>query len=110
MLVVSINLSKYILDQVHDALGHNGTTRHYQCPKWLYLWKGLRKDVNIHVKQGIKCRQQNLHPQHCAQLHLELPSMSMHFTVIDLIGKFKPSPQGHQYALTAIDMLINYTW
>ena len=30
-LVVSINLSKYILHQMHDALGHNGTARTYQC-------------------------------------------------------------------------------
>ena len=31
--------------------------------------------------------------------------MPMHFTVMDLIGKCKLSPQGYQYALTVIDML-----
>ena len=34
----------------------------------------------------------------------------MHFLEIDLIGMFKPLPQGHQYALTVIDMFTNYTW
>ena len=29
----------------------------------------------------------------------------MHFTVIDLISRFTPLPQGHQYALAVIDML-----
>ena len=29
---------------------------------------------------------------------------------MDLIGKFKPLPQEHQYAFIVIDMLMNYTW
>ena len=29
----------------------------------------------------------------------------MHFTEMDLIGKFKPTPQGHQYTLTVTDMV-----
>ena len=33
----------------------------------------------------------------------------MHLIAIDLIGKFKPLPQGHQCALTVIDMMINNT-
>ena len=86
--------SKYILHQVHDALGHSGTARTYQCLKQLYYWKGLSREVNIHVKQCIKCRQQNLHPQHYEQLHLKVPSMPMHFNVMDLIGKSKPLPKG----------------
>ena len=29
---------------------------------------------------------------------------------MDFIGTFKLLPQEHQYALTVIDMLTNYTW
>ena len=29
--LVPITSSKYILLQVHDALGHNGTDKNYQC-------------------------------------------------------------------------------
>ena len=36
--------------------------------------------------------------------------MPMHFIVVDLIGTFKPSPQGNQYAPTVIDMLTYYIW
>ena len=43
------------------------------------------------------------------QLPLKLPSMPMHFIVMDLIGKFKPLPHWHWYSLTVIDILINYT-
>ena len=33
VLIVSETLSKYVLDQVHDMLGHNGTARTYQYLK-----------------------------------------------------------------------------
>ena len=69
----------------------------------------ISKDVNVQMKQCIKCRQQNLHPQHYAQLHLEVPLMPMLFIMMDLIGRFKLLPEGHQCALTVIDMLTNYT-
>ena len=66
-------VSKYVLLNAHDALGHKGTARSYRCLKQLHYWKGLYVDVDIHVKQCMKCRQQNLHPQHYAQLPLEVP-------------------------------------
>ena len=34
----------------------------------------------------------------------------MHVIVMDLIGKFKPSPQWHQYVFTGKEILMNYTW
>ena len=36
--------------------------------------------------------------------------MPMFFIVTDLISKFNPSPKGHQYVITVIGMLMNYTW
>ena len=36
--------------------------------------------------------------------------MPMHFIVMDLVGMFKPLPQGHEYTLTVIDVLMNDTW
>ena len=65
-LVLPISHSKYVLHQVNDAFIHNSTARNYQCLIPLYFWKGLCKDVDIHVKQWIKCRQQNLYPQYYA--------------------------------------------
>ena len=34
----------------------------------------------------------------------------IHFIVMDLIGTFKLSYQGHKNVLTAVDVLTNYTW
>ena len=106
VVVVPNILSKYILQQAHDALGHNCIAR---CFKQLYYWKWLHKDVDTHIKQGMKCRKQNMHLQHYASLQFEVYSMPMHFIVMDLIVKFKLLHQGHQYAFTVIDMLTNYT-
>ena len=36
--------------------------------------------------------------------------MQMSYIVMNSIGKFNPHPQGYQYALNVIDMLMNYTW
>ena len=60
-LLVPITLSKYILAQGHDALGHTVTARTYPYLNSIYYWKKLNKDVDAHVKQCIKCRNLNLH-------------------------------------------------
>ena len=61
-LVVSWALMKYILHEAYDALGHNSTAITYWCLQWLYNWKCLQKDFDAHMKQCLKYRQQNLHP------------------------------------------------
>ena len=75
----------------------------------IILLESITHDISASVKQYIKCRQQNLCLQCYAQLHLEVPLMPLHFIAIDLIGNFKALPQGHQYALTTIDIFTNYT-
>ena len=73
----------------------------------MWLRAQLKKS---NIKQCIKYRQKNLHPQHYATQHLEVPSIPMHFIAMVVIGKFKPSPQGYQYVLTVMNKLTNYTW
>ena len=73
------------------------------------LLERVKTDVNNYVKQCVRCRHQKQCPLHYTQLHTEVPSALIHFIVMDLTGMFKPSPQDHQYALTVIDMLTDYT-
>ena len=80
---------------MYDVPGHNGNARTYQYLKLLCYWEGLQKDIHTLVKQCIMCRQHNLCPQHYVQLHVEVLSMPMYFIVMDVMGRFKPSPQGH---------------
>ena len=76
----------------------------------MYNQKGLWKDVDSHVKQCVKCRQQYLCPQYYAQFHTEGLSTLMLFIMMVLIGKFKLAPLVHQYALRVTDMVTNHTW
>ena len=94
VLAVPVPFSKYILHQVYDALGHSGTSRTYEHLKQLYYWKGLYKDVNIHVKLCIMCRQHNLHNQQYVQIHLEASSIPMHFIVMELMVSFNHHLKG----------------
>ena len=34
----------------HDHTSHNGFRRTYAALKWLYYWKGMKKDVLMHCK------------------------------------------------------------
>ena len=71
-LKAPLGLSKHLLHQAHNALGHSGTATTYQCLKQLYFWKAVSKDVDIHMKKYIKCRQQNLCHQLYTQLHSDI--------------------------------------
>ena len=84
-LVVLLALRKYILHQVHDALGHNGTARTYQCLKLLYYCDGLHKVVMFMQNNAFSADNRN------CTLSI-MPIIPMHFIVMDLIGKFIPSP------------------
>ena len=42
-------------------------------------------------------------------LHLDVPPAPIHFITMVVINKFKPSAQRHQYYLTVIDVLTNFT-
>ncbi len=76
-------LTKYILHEAHDLLGHNGTQRLYQYLKRAYFWKGLWVDVDKHCKYCLPCRQENLKPQWYAQLHADILQFPMHFIAMD---------------------------
>ena len=104
-IVIPQSLTKYMFQQAHDVLGHDGTARNYQYPSNCIIVRSYIKDVNTHAKQCIKCKQQNMCQWHYAQLLLDMPSACMHFITIDLNGKFKTSPKGHKYAITVMDML-----
>ena len=46
----------------------------------------------------------------CTVTFREVPLIPIHFILMDVIGKLEFSAKGHQFVLTVIDMLMNYTW
>ena len=53
--VVPRALTAQILRMAHDELGHNGTHRIYTILKRLYYWKGLKPNIQKHIKMCYQC-------------------------------------------------------
>ena len=48
-----------ILRAAHDELGHNSSTRTYMLVHRLYYLKGMKANVNKHIKQCMTCQKRN---------------------------------------------------
>ena len=103
-------LTTRILRAAHDELGHNSSTRTYLLICRLHYWKGLKTNVNKHIKQCITCQKRNIQVVKYTQLHFSTPRLPMQFISMDFIGPFDPSSNGYHYALIMICMLTGYTF
>ena len=100
-----------VLQAAHDELGHNGFPRTYAALKQVFYWKGMKEDIRKHCKTCVTCA---LHKSENVKFERKIfcPSLlPMDFICMDLIGEFHPPTScGHCYALTAVCMLIGFTW
>ena len=104
-------LTTQILPMAHGELGHNGTHRTYTLLKRFYYWKGLKPNVEKHIKMCYQCQRTNKQVVKYATLHFDVATFPMQFISMDLIGEFHPpSSRKHRYALTVISMLTSYVF
>ena len=100
-----------VVQTAHDDLGHNGFPRTYAALKWVFFWKGMKKDIRKHCKTCATCQ---LHKLENVKFERKIfkPSLQpMDFICMDLIGEFHPpTSHGHRYALTAVCILTGFTW
>ena len=89
----------------HDHTGHNGFRRTYAALKWLYYWKGMKKDVLMHCKHCQVCAKQKVKKTKFIKDNFRLGSMPMEFISMDLVSRLCRTSSGHEYALTVICML-----
>ena len=87
---ILIYSSGRILRMAHDELGHNGTHRTYTILKRLYCWKGLKPNVERHIKMCYQCQRRNKQVVKYTNLHFDVATFPMQFISMDLIGKFHP--------------------
>ena len=100
-----------ILRLAHDKLGHNGTHRTYTMLKRLYYWKGLKPNVEKHIKTCYQCQRRTKQVVNYATLYFDVATFPMQFISMDLIGEFHPpTSRKHQYALAVICMLTGYVF
>ena len=93
---------------VHDHTGHNGFRRTYAALKWLYYWKGMKKDVLMHCKHCQVCAKQKVEKTKFIKDNFRPGSMPMEFISMDLVSRLSRTSSGHEYALTVICMLTGY--
>ena len=94
----------------HDHTGHNGFRRTYAALKWLYYWKGVKKDVLMHCKHCQVCAKQKVEKTKFIKDNFRLGSMPMEFISMDLVSRLSRTSSGHEYALTVICMLTGYVF
>ena len=110
-VVVPDILRDCLLILAHDEAGHNGSNRTYSALRNLYYWKGMKESVHKHCMNCLTCIKHNVKVQQLRNKHFSAPPQPMEFIAMDLIGEFHPaSSKGNRYALTAICMLIGFTF
>ena len=108
--MVSQTLQPYELYEIHNALGHNGSTRLYSFIKRYYYWEKLCWHCNKYVRSCPECQQVILKEPWYVNLHLPISQFPMSFINMDLLGPYHETENGNQYALTVICMLTNYVF
>ena len=92
----------------HDHTGHNGFRRTYAALKWLYYWKGMKKDVLMHCKHCHVCARPKVERTKYIKDNFRPGSLPMEFISMALVGRLTKTSSGHEYALTVICMLTGY--
>ena len=109
-IMVPNTVQPYILYECHNALGHNGSTRLYNFIRRHYYWKKLCQHCN---KYMLVCRMLTSNfkksPSISTCIYL-IPQIPMSFINMDLVGPYRETENGNQYALTVIYMLTNYVF
>ena len=100
-----------VLQTAHDDLGHNGFPRTYAALKRVFYWKGMKEDIRKYCKTCATCMLHKLEDVKFERKIFKPLLQPMDFICMDLIGEFHPLiSRGHHYALTAVCMLIGFTW
>ena len=97
-----------MLDESHNSLCYNGTTRLYQFLKRQYYWKGLKESVQNFSYIVHNVKQPIYKHQIMCNFYLKILQSLMDFLSIDLTDPFETTTKGNQYALTVICMFTNY--
>ena len=109
-IMVPNTLQPFILYECHNALGHNGSTRLYHFIRRNHYWKKVCQQCNKYMHSCTECQQVTLKELQYTNLHIPIPKFLMSFISMDLIGCYRETENGNQYALMAICMLTNYVF
>ena len=92
-----------VIDRTHKELGHVALWKCVQRLTEVYVWKGLRKDVQRHLSKCTTCLLHNPKPQRFPMGEMPIPDSPLQYVACDLVGPFVKSVNGNKYLLTIID-------
>ncbi|KAL2095623.1 hypothetical protein ACEWY4_007771 [Coilia grayii] len=108
-LVIPDSLKRQVLENVHDAMGHQGIERTLQLLRQRCFWVGMCEDVDRWIKRCQRCiltkmPQPKIHPQmksFIASRPLEV--VAVDFTVLE------PASDGRENVLVVTDVFTKFT-
>ena len=104
-------LVKEVLTQCHDVVtaGHVGMTKTLANVRRRFLWCGMRKDVEIHVRRCELCaRYKSPGHKRRAGLKDHCAGVTMERVTMDIVGPFPKSKEGNVYVLVCVDCFTKY--
>ena len=109
--MVPEKLKNEVISYNHDLplTGHMGIVKTIARVKQSFMWYGLTKDVELHVKSCSFCNKNKRASVKAkaalGQYHARSPMERVH---VDILGPFTPSSQCNQYVLMLVDQFT--TW
>lgn len=110
-ILIPPSLTSEVLRMCHDDLtaGHFGQAKTLANVTRRFLWPGMRREVNIHVKTCDVCaRYKSTGKKGRAALKNYRVGVPMERVLIDIAGAFPESRAGNKYALIVTDWFTKY--
>ena len=92
-----------VICQVHESSGHSGSIKTMKRIQEDFVWKGMRRDVRMHVYGCARCKAFHVSSARAPPRDVEVPLTPMQMIGMDFIGPFREDHVECRYVLTLID-------
>ena len=107
-IMVPDKITKYILHEAHERLGHPGSVKLCLFLRKMYYWPQLKWDCTRHVRTCIECQQNNLKEPHYVDFTNTIVKFPFSYIAMDLIGPFETTNNGATRCLTCMCLLTGF--
>ena len=85
-IMVPEKMTKYILHEAHERLGHPGAVKLYLFLRKMYYWPNLKRDCTKQVRTCLECQQNNLKEPHYVDFTNVIPKFPFSHISLDILG------------------------
>ena len=87
-------MTKYILHEAHERLGHPGAVKLYLFLRKMYNWPNLKRDCTKQVRTCLECQQNNLKEPHYVDFTNVITKFPFSHISLDIVGLFEMASSG----------------